>query len=86
MPPRKKSFNILKYFDDDGSSYVQCKSCDRVLKKDRTFNLKKHITGVHKIKIDYQDNESSCSENISQPRKETIKVKINKKQLIRSYI
>ncbi|XP_032595185.1 uncharacterized protein LOC116805692 isoform X2 [Drosophila grimshawi] len=51
MAPRVHKLDIYKYFRYHDVNYVQCKECCQLLKKDRTFNLKKHLMHLHKIHL-----------------------------------
>lgn len=87
MPPRGVNRKIVeKYFDFCGE-VAKCKICSHELKSDRVYNLKIHISRVHKISDDVLNSETGKLKNVKkEERKQCIKIEISKKQLFRSYI
>ncbi|XP_067617601.1 uncharacterized protein [Eurosta solidaginis] len=90
MAPRLNKKQIFTYFNliDDGAIAV-CKMCNHNLKSDRLFNLKTHLSKLHKIKYSGDNNESCGSGSgvvKKEFRKKIIKIPICHKQLLRSYI
>ncbi|XP_049302982.1 uncharacterized protein LOC115065771 [Bactrocera dorsalis] len=82
MAPTKKTFNVLTYYEENDNDRVKCKTCSRVLKQDRVFNLKKHLL-LHDIRPVQKENNSDSKKNM---KHQQIKVQISKKKLVRSYI
>uniref|UniRef100_A0A0A1WM76 Zinc finger BED domain-containing protein 4 n=1 Tax=Zeugodacus cucurbitae TaxID=28588 RepID=A0A0A1WM76_ZEUCU len=89
MAPTKKTFNALIYYEENDNNRMKCKTCSRVLKKDRVFNLKKHLL-LHGIRPVQKENNSDSKKNMKHSKKnmkhQQIKVQISKKNLVRSYI
>jgi len=89
MAPRKSALNkVWEYFEiQDKSGKAICNICKLSMKSDRTFNLKTHLQKLHKINFK-KDDESPTSTPTSSitARKQNIRVNINKKTLLRSYI
>jgi len=78
VTPAKKSINILKCYEEIDSDHVKCKTCFRVIKNDRVFNLGKHLQ-LHDIRPAQQENDSGCMQTKKTLKPQLIKVKINKK-------
>lgn len=86
--------DIWMYFENNTDMGVAvCKTCKNKLRNNRVSNLKAHLIKLHKINFNEVSNEqlepeSSISlKSVVKPiRKKKIKIEVNKKQLIRSYI
>jgi len=82
MTPVKRSINMLKYYEEIDSDHVKYKTCFRVIKNDRVFNLRKHLQ-LHDIRPEQQENNSGCMQTKKTVKLKLMKVKINKKNFIR---
>ncbi|XP_049308916.1 uncharacterized protein LOC125777702 [Bactrocera dorsalis] len=88
---RSKQSEIWQFFDnnpDDG--FATCKTCKNKLKNNRLSNLKTHLIKIHSINVSLNNTELSETSSITSLSKVIVKkkvtIKINKKQLLRSYI
>jgi len=73
---------MLKYYEEIDSDHVKYKTCFRVIKNDRVFNLRKHLQ-LHDIRPEQQENNSGCMQTKKTVKLKLMKVKINKKNFIR---
>lgn len=85
----ENKINVLNFFENNADAgFVICKTCKSKLKSNRVSNLKTHLFKQHNININNKENSESFSVSSSSKmiRKKKIKIEINKKELLRSYI
>lgn len=84
------SSEVWKHFQNKADEgLAMCTICKASLKNNRLSNLKSHLLKQHKInfKLSLENCEtSSTSSSIKTIRKKKIKIEVNKKELLRSYI
>lgn len=77
----KKMNEILQHFDDSEiPDKVICKKCKKLLNNTRIYNLKSHLTLIHKINLKNVE-KSRVKSKITKT-----KIEVNKAEVIRSYI